>query len=152
MKTLSFCRSVCLSLSTSPRGTMKNEHSSSFPWNIVLHWLQFMFMMSKHLALQPQASPNSSTSLSYYTAMHKKDTSQSSLANVLLWFCVQGHYMLVEGAKGTAEAAAILKSPILGATSSICQLSFWLHMTGPDAGKYNYIFRVHSFIIRFIMP
>ena len=60
--------------------------------------------------------------------------------------------MLVEGAKGTAEAAAILKSPILGATSSICQLSFWLHMTGPDAGKYNYIFRVHSFIIRFIMP
>ena len=54
--------------------------------------------------------------------------------------------MLVEGAKGTAEAAAILKSPILGATSSICQLSFWLHMTGPDAGKLKiHVSSIHSF-------
>ena len=43
-KTLSFCMSVRLSLSTSPKEIIKDEQSSSFPWDIVLHlWLQFMF-------------------------------------------------------------------------------------------------------------
>ncbi|KAH3887712.1 hypothetical protein DPMN_011731 [Dreissena polymorpha] len=48
---------------------------------------------------------------------------------------VAGHYLLVEGSSGQFFSRALVTTPVLGPTGPSCQVQFYYHMFGVNAGK-----------------
>jgi hypothetical protein len=45
-----------------------------------------------------------------------------------------GHYILVEGSTGQFYSRAHIETPVLGRTGPSCQIQFFYHMYGINAG------------------
>lgn len=65
-------------------------------------------------------------------------------------FVYVGHYIIVEAATGMFYSRAHIETPVFGATGPSCQMQFYYHMFGVNAGME--IFYCKMKYLYFMLP